>query len=137
MAAIRGSPAPLPTDRLRDFWSTYGSFSEAATTYAFFAPSEEVHCAARLISSWVHRPVPFERKRWFAIYLAPHSPMSESISDRLARFTQDLENIPESDAPPLLDHFTQLLDLWVERQGPAKKEPDTLPEKKTEGLRPH
>ncbi|MFV1967248.1 MAG: type II TA system antitoxin MqsA family protein [Pirellulaceae bacterium] len=110
----------LRSDNWRDSLSGIESFWTAMATYASMAPPEEIHCATRLFTSWVRRPVPLERKRWFAAYLGPQSPISDPITQRLSRLTRDLENVPEPDAAPLLDHFARLLELWATKTSIAE-----------------
>jgi putative zinc finger/helix-turn-helix YgiT family protein len=98
------------------FWSERKSFLAAVATYAISAPTDEADCLAQMFSSWARRPGSRQRKRWFAVYADPSSPMADLISQQLARLTQDLEDIPERSAAPLLDNFARILDVFLERR---------------------
>ena len=112
-----------PVDWL-SFWSDREPLLSAVAAYAISAPTAEADCLAQTFLSWSRHPVGLRRKRWFAVFADPSSPMADLISQRLTRLTQDLEDIPERKAAPLLDNFARILDVFLERQSPVNGPPE-------------
>ena len=112
--------APKSCD-IPDVLTLYRSYCSAATRYAVVAPREEVACIAQVLSSLRERSAHGDRRRWFAAFVGPNPKTAAPVSKRLAKITEELERLPETDAPALLDHFRRLLQLWTRRQPPTRE----------------
>ena len=110
---------PTKSREWRESWPDRSSLWDATTKYALVAAPEEIRWVTQMFGSLTKHPVSGGQRRWFAVYAGPRSPVADSISQCLSRLTQDLEEVPETQAAPLLDNFTQILDMFRERQAPA------------------
>ena len=108
---------PTMTREWTNVWFDCNSLWKAAAHYAHRASEDDVRLVTLLLGSSVHRAGARDRLRWVSSYFRKSSGGADPMLERLGWITQELENVPESEAVPLLENFSGLLGVWKRRMG--------------------
>jgi putative zinc finger/helix-turn-helix YgiT family protein len=128
-AELRRLVENMPTEAISiltrewpDTWADCSSFWMAAANYARRVPAEEIRLITVFLGSQWHRTGTRDQLRVLSNCFRSYSRETAPMFERLGRITRDLEDVPECEAVPLLDHFSGLLAVWKRRLGESPAE---------------